>query len=357
MLKKVVQIAFLLIGGTLGLLFLPPLYELIHLSSNPWINNPYVSVAIGAILLFGLSFALAEPFIRLMKLLEDSLLKAPVGDLLFGTLGLIVGLILAFFISFALGDIPFVKDIAPVLLSILFGYVCFQVGFKKRDELLSVFTAKSPKKKDGIDVAQEPQDPGYKLLDTSVIIDGRIADISKTGFIEGILVVPQFVLTELQHIADSSDTLKRTRGRRGLDILKVLQDAPTSNVMITEVDFEDIPEVDLKLVRLAKKMNGQILTNDFNLNKVCDLHKVNVLNINDLANAVKPVVIPGEDMNVVVIKDGKEHNQGVAYLDDGTMIVVEEGKSYIGQAITVVVTSVLQTSAGRMIFAKPKNHK
>lgn len=357
MLKKVVQIAFLLIGGTLGLLFLPPLYELIHLSSNPWINNPYVSVAIGAVLLFGLSFALAEPFIRLMKLLEDSLLKAPVGDLLFGTLGLIVGLILAFFISFALGDIPFIKDIAPVLLSILFGYVCFQVGFKKRDELLSVFTVKSTKKKDGLDVAQEPQDLGYKLLDTSVIIDGRIADISKTGFIEGILVVPQFVLTELQHIADSSDTLKRTRGRRGLDILKVLQDAPTSNVMITEVDFEDIPEVDLKLVRLAKKMNGQILTNDFNLNKVCDLHKVNVLNINDLANAVKPVVIPGEDMNVVVIKDGKEHNQGVAYLDDGTMIVVEEGKSYIGQAITVVVTSVLQTSAGRMIFAKPKNHK
>ncbi|GEK30812.1 putative PIN and TRAM-domain containing protein YacL [Kurthia zopfii] len=357
MLKKVVQIAFLLIGGTLGLLFLPPLYELIHLSSNPWVNNPYVSVAIGAVLLFGLSFALAEPFIRLMKLLEDSLLKAPVGDLLFGTLGLIVGLILAFFISFALGDIPFIKDIAPVLLSILFGYVCFQVGFKKRDELLSVFTAKSTKKKDGLDVAQESQDPGYKLLDTSVIIDGRIADISKTGFIEGTLVVPQFVLTELQHIADSSDTLKRTRGRRGLDILKVLQDAPTSNVLITEVDFEDIPEVDLKLVRLAKKMNGQILTNDFNLNKVCDLHKVHVLNINDLANAVKPVVIPGEDMNVVVIKDGKEHNQGVAYLDDGTMIVVEEGKSYIGQAITVVVTSVLQTSAGRMIFAKPKNHK
>ncbi|VEI05483.1 PIN/TRAM domain-containing protein [Kurthia zopfii] len=357
MLKKVVQIAFLLIGGTLGLLFLPPLYELIHLSSNPWVNNPYVSVAIGAVLLFGLSFALAEPFIRLMKLLEDSLLKAPVGDLLFGTLGLIVGLILAFFISFALGDIPFIKDIAPVLLSILFGYVCFQVGFKKRDELLSVFTAKSTKKKDGLDVAQESQDPGYKLLDTSVIIDGRIADISKTGFIEGTLVVPQFVLTELQHIADSSDTLKRTRGRRGLDILKVLQDAPTSNVLITEVDFEDIPEVDLKLVRLAKKMNGQILTNDFNLNKVCDLHKVHVLNINDLANAVKPVVIPGEDMNVVVIKGGKEHNQGVAYLDDGTMIVVEEGKSYIGQAITVVVTSVLQTSAGRMIFAKPKNHK
>lgn len=161
-------------------------------------------------------------------------------------------------------------------------------------------------------------------------------------------------MTELQHIADSSDTLKRTRGRRGLDILKRLQDERASKVLITEVDFEDVSEVDLKLVRLAKNMSAQILTNDFNLNKVCELHRVQVLNINDLANAVKPVVIPGEDMQVVVIKDGKEHNQGVAYLDDGTMIVVEGGRSYIGQAITVTVTSVLQTSAGRMIFAKPK---
>jgi len=197
----------------------------------------------------------------------------------------------------------------------------------------------------------------YKLLDTSVIIDGRIADISETGFIEGILVVPQFVLTELQHIADSSDTLKRTRGRRGLDILKKLQDERKTKVEITDEDFEDVQEVDLKLVRLAKKMGNDtcIVTNDFNLNKVCELHHVKVLNINDLANAVKPVVIPGEDMQVVVIKDGKEHNQGVAYLDDGTMIVVEGGRSYIGQAITVTVTSVLQTSAGRMIFAKPKD--
>lgn len=197
----------------------------------------------------------------------------------------------------------------------------------------------------------------YKLLDTSVIIDGRIADISSTGFIEGVLVVPQFVLTELQHIADSSDTLKRTRGRRGLDILKKLQDERATTVQISEEDFEDIQEVDLKLVRLAKKMGAQILTNDFNLNKVCELHHVQVLNINDLANAVKPVVIPGEDMQVVVIKDGKEHNQGVAYLDDGTMIVVEGGRSFIGQSITVTVTSVLQTSAGRMIFAKPKDEQ
>ncbi|MGL6031978.1 MAG: PIN/TRAM domain-containing protein [Kurthia gibsonii] len=359
MLKRIVQVAFLFIGGTLGFILLPPLFDVIHLSSNSWINNPYVTVSLGAVLLFILSFVLADPFIRFMKFFEERLLKAPVGDLLFGTIGLIIGLTLAFLVGVALDGLHLavISDIAPILLSIVLGYVFFQVGFKKRDELMFVFTSRSNKKKEADVGAESFNEVGYKLLDTSVIIDGRIADISKTGFIEGILVVPQFVLTELQHIADSSDTLKRTRGRRGLDILKVLQDASNSNVLITEIDFEDVPEVDLKLVRLAKKMGAQILTNDFNLNKVCELHKVSVLNINDLANAVKPVVIPGEEMNVVVIKDGKEHNQGVAYLDDGTMIVVEEGKSYIGQAIVVIVTSVLQTSAGRMIFAKPKNHK
>ncbi|MFN0313106.1 PIN/TRAM domain-containing protein [Kurthia sp. ISK08] len=359
MLKRIVQVAFLFIGGTLGFILLPPLFDVIHLSSNSWINNPYVTVSLGAVLLFILSFVLADPFIRFMKFFEERLLKAPVGDLLFGTIGLIIGLTLAFLVGVALDGLHLavISDIAPILLSIVLGYVFFQVGFKKRDELMSVFTSRSNKKKEADVGAESFNEVGYKLLDTSVIIDGRIADISKTGFIEGILVVPQFVLTELQHIADSSDTLKRTRGRRGLDILKVLQDASNSNVLITEIDFEDVPEVDLKLVRLAKKMGAQILTNDFNLNKVCELHKVSVLNINDLANAVKPVVIPGEEMNVVVIKDGKEHNQGVAYLDDGTMIVVEEGKSYIGKAIVVIVTSVLQTSAGRMIFAKPKNHK
>ncbi|MGX9136482.1 PIN domain-containing protein [Rummeliibacillus sp. JY-2-4R] len=361
MLKRLIQIAFLFIGGTLGLFILPPLYELIHLSSNPWLNNPYTSVGIGALILFGFSFLLSDYFVKFIRWMEEKLLKAPVGDLLFGTLGLIIGLILAYFIGFAIDNIriPVITTILPILLSIVLGYLGFQVGFKKRDELINVFTSgkslsNGSKKKS----VEEPEVPGsmYKLLDTSVIIDGRIADISETGFIEGVLVVPQFVLTELQHIADSSDTLKRTRGRRGLDILRKLQDERASQVLITEVDFEDVQEVDLKLVRLAKKMGGQILTNDFNLNKVCDLHNVMVLNINDLANAVKPVVIPGEEMNVVVIKDGKEHNQGVAYLDDGTMIVVEEGKSYIGQAIVVTVTSVLQTSAGRMIFAKPKQN-
>ena len=357
MLKKVIQVAFLFIGGALGLIFLPPLYELLHLSSIPWLDNPFVSVALGASLLFVLSFLLSDYCVRFVLWMEDLLFKLPVGDLLFGTFGLIVGLIVAYFIGFAVERIqlPLVTEAIPILLfllSIVLGYLGFRIGFQKRDELLSMFTSKGSAQKKKVAV-QDDAAPS-KLLDTSVIIDGRIADISTTGFIEGTLIVPQFVLTELQHIADSSDTLKRTRGRRGLDILKRLQDERKSQVLIVDDDFEDLQEVDLKLVRLAKKRNAQILTNDFNLNKVCDLHHVQVLNINDLANAVKPVVIPGEDMQVVVIKDGKEHNQGVAYLDDGTMIVVEGGRGYIGQAIKVTVTSVLQTSAGRMIFAKPK---
>ncbi|MGE7913340.1 PIN/TRAM domain-containing protein [Lysinibacillus xylanilyticus] len=359
--KKFVQIAFLLIGGALGLVFLPPLYELLHLSSNPWLDNPYVSVALGALLLFTLSFAFSDYFVRLISWMEEVLFKVPVGDLLFGTIGLIIGLIVAYFLGFAIDsiDLPNFTKVLPIILSFVLGYLGFRVGFKKRDELIQLFTLRGNNAKKKSPEGVEPQEVrgSYKLLDTSVIIDGRIADISETGFIEGILVVPQFVLTELQHIADSSDTLKRTRGRRGLDILKKLQDERMTKVEITEEDFEDVQEVDLKLVRLAKKMGNdtQIVTNDFNLNKVCELHHVKVLNINDLANAVKPVVIPGENMQVMVIKDGKEHNQGVAYLDDGTMIVVEGGRSYIGQAITVTVTSVLQTSAGRMIFAKPKD--
>ena len=356
MLKKLIQIAFLFIGGALGLIFLPPLYELINLSSNPWLNNPYISVALGAALLFILSFMLSDYFVRLITWSEERLTKVPAGDLLFGTLGLIVGLSVATLVGLAINrlEIPIVANIAQIILAIILGYLGFRIGFNKRDELVQVFTSRGVTKKKATDVATKQKNERFKLLDTSVIIDGRIADISETGFVEGTLVVPQFVLTELQHIADSSDTLKRTRGRRGLDILKRLQDERASKVLITEVDFEGISEVDLKLVRLAKKMGAQILTNDFNLNKVCELHQVQVLNINDLANAVKPVVIPGEDMQVMVIKDGKEHNQGVAYLDDGTMIVVEGGRSYIGQVIRVTVTSVLQTSAGRMIFAKPR---
>ena len=193
-----------------------------------------------------------------------------------------------------------------------------------------------------------------KVLDTSVIIDGRIYDICQTGFIEGKLVIPSFVLEELRHIADSADSLKRNRGRRGLDILNSIQNELDIEVEIWEEDFHGVAEVDSKLLKLATLLSGQVVTNDYNLNKVAEFQRVPVLNINELANAVKPMLLPGEEMTLLISKIGKEQNQGIGYLDDGTMIVVENGKNYIGDSIDVVVTSVLQTAAGRMIFAKPK---
>lgn len=362
MLKRVVQLSFLLIGGTLGALFLPQLFTLFSSTDTSLINNPFVSALLGALLFFILNIFLTAPVVNFIKWMEERLLGAPILDLLFGTVGLIVGLSVAFLISYWLGsiEIPVISSVLPTVFYVILGYLGFQVGFKQREEFMAALQSAKvagTKKKEVSGVIESTQDVHYKILDTSVIIDGRIADISATGFLEGTLVVPQFVLTELQHIADSSDTLKRTKGRRGLDVLRRLQTDDGPGILITDVDFAEVAEVDLKLVHLAKDMKGLVVTNDFNLNKVADLHGVSVLNINDLANAVKPVVIPGEDMHVVVIKDGKEHNQGVAYLDDGTMIVVEEGKFHIGNAIDVVVTSVLQTSAGRMIFAKPKNGK
>lgn len=359
MLRKIIQVLFLLIGATVGIIFLPHVFELIPIADKPWINNAIVSAVIGAVIFYFLSLLFADSLVRFMKWMEEKLLHAPTPDLLFGTIGMIIGLVVAFLIGFALStiDIPLVATAAPIVLSVVLGYLGFQVGFQKRDEMLTMLTPSKlaiPKK---TEIEAPEEKVAYKLLDTSVIIDGRIADISATGFMEGTFVVPQFVLSELQHIADSSDTLKRTRGRRGLDILKRLQSEREGAIMITEESFEEVAEVDLKLMRAAKKMGGQVVTNDFNLNKVCELHNVPVLNINDLANAVKPVVIPGEDMHVVVIKDGKEPKQGVAYLDDGTMIVIEDAKKYIGDAINVTVTSVLQTSAGRMIFAKPNEGK
>jgi uncharacterized protein YacL len=192
----------------------------------------------------------------------------------------------------------------------------------------------------------------YKILDTSVIIDGRIADVCETGFLDGTLVVPQFVLKELQLVADSSDSLKRNRGRRGLDILQKIQKMAGVHVMISDVDFPDVREVDLKLIELARTLQGKIVTNDFNLNKVAQLRGVDVLNVNELANALKPVVLPGEIMKVFILKEGKEYNQGVAYLDDGTMVVVDNARRMISKTIDIVVTSVLQTTAGKMIFGR-----
>ncbi len=196
----------------------------------------------------------------------------------------------------------------------------------------------------------------YKILDTSVIIDGRILDICETGFLDGILVIPQFVLKELQYISDSSDSMRRNRGRKGLDVLQKIKKSAHVKVIISEIDFEDIREVDIKLIELARQMNAKIITNDFNLNKVAQLRGIDVLNINELANALKPVVLPGEIMKVFILKEGKEPNQGVAYLDDGTMVVVDNAKRQIGKTVDITVTSVLQTTAGKMFFGKYGNN-
>ncbi|GIN42172.1 MULTISPECIES: PIN/TRAM domain-containing protein [Heyndrickxia] len=358
MLKRIVQACFIIIGGTLGIFLLPELLKLVGLSHYVLINNPYATAIFGAIIFYFISFWAVEYVVGFVKWFEDSIVKAPITEILSGSLGLIFGLFVAYLagIPFNKMEIPILNTVIPILLTLLLGYVGFQVGFKKREELMSLFTMSARQKKKNVVESEEEIKPSnsLKLLDTSVIIDGRIADICQTGFLDGIIVIPQFVLEELQHIADSSDALKRNRGRRGLDILKRIQKELPIEVQIYEGDFEDIQEVDSKLIKLAKLTNGIVVTNDFNLNKVCELQSVQVLNINDLANAVKPVVLPGEELNVQLIKDGKEYHQGIAYLDDGTMIVVEEGRNYIGKRIDVLVTSVLQTSAGRMIFAKPK---
>ncbi len=326
---------------------------------------------------------------------EKQLNKMPIHDVIAGAAGLAIGLIIADLLGNAFSRIPVVGNYIPIVFSIVLGTLGIRITIKKRKEITASFasvpktlreilksrenknskenenvektekveteetklnsetaTEETPKPK--VNLIKEKKNPNYKLLDTNVIIDGRISDICKTGFLEGKLLIPVFVLEELQHIADSADSLRRVRGRRGLDVLQKIQDESPLEVEIMNVDFEDIHEVDSKLVRLAQKIGGKIITNDFNLNKVAQLRGVEVLNINDLSNAVKAVVIPGETMKVQVVRDGKEPGQGVAYLDDGTMIVIENGHRYLSRTISVEVTSALQTSAGRMIFAKPR---
>lgn len=266
-----------------------------------------------------------------------------------GVLGMITGLIIAVLLGWGLtyASTWVKQEIAPfiyTLLASILGYLGLVIGSKKSEEFSLPFFGASKPVKSG----------DYRILDTSVIIDGRIADICETGFVEGNLIVPRFVLEELQHIADSSDSMKRSRGRRGLDILNRMQKAGGINIEIVDHDFPKIKGVDGKLVALAKKQGGKIITNDFNLNKVAELQGIKILNVNDLANSLKPVVLPGETMVVKVIKEGKEPGQGVAYLDDGTMVIVDNAVRHQGETIEVTVTSVLQTTAGRMIFSELK---
>ena len=295
---------------------------------------------------------------RIAKRIESDILKIPANEMLPAALGLILGLIVALLVSWVINSIEvlqtaYINTIITVLLYVFFGSLGVNVSRKKSGEDIRPHWLVSSSK-EGRNRGKESSAP--KILDTSVIIDGRVADILKTGFIEGNIVIPEFVLGELQHIADSSDSLKRNRGRRGLDVLNKIQAEYGIDIYNTDGEkaLDEIPEVDVKLLKLAQIMKGMVITNDYNLNKVAAIKGVGVLNINELANSVKPVVLPGEDLEIFLIKEGKEEGQGVAYLDDGTMIVVEDGKRHIGQTIDAVVTSILQTSAGRMIFAKPK---
>jgi uncharacterized protein YacL len=296
-----------------------------------------IAAAVGA--LFGFAVVLFE--IRLKRVSLKRLIGAAFGSVL-GILGAyLISLVLTQALPNSYNTIPFLQ----VMLLALMWYVGLVVGAQKGD-LLNLAAL------GGLFGGEKTTKQSFKILDTSVIIDGRIADIADTGFLDGTLVIPQFVLRELQLVADSADSMKRNRGRRGLDILQRIQKMPHLNVQIVEEDFPNVREVDMKLIELAKLFDCKVVTNDFNLNKVAQLHGVEVLNINELANALKPIVLPGETMRVFILKEGKEYNQGVAYLDDGTMVVVDNAKRMISKTIDIAVTSVLQTTAGKMIFGR-----
>ncbi len=298
----------------------------------PRLHDAVLGVAIGiAVVLFELRLRLVS-------------LKRLIG----AAIGSILGIFGAYLFSLVIHNAVEpgrTRSFLQLIIMLLMAYVGLVVGANKGDLLnLSALG--------GIFGGEKQGKRSYKILDTSVIIDGRIADIAETGFLDGVLTIPQFVLRELQLVADSADSLKRNRGRRGLDILQRIQKISTLQVQIIEDDFPAIRDVDMKLIELAKSLEGKIVTNDFNLNKVAQLQGVEVLNINELANALKPIVLPGETMRVFILKEGKEYNQGVAYLDDGTMVVVDNARKMIGKTIDIAVTSVLQTTAGKMIFGK-----
>lgn len=351
LIKRFIQSFFGIVGIILGFKFGSRLFTLIRFEYIHSEYMPLIGAALGGILLFSATTCLVRYAVTSIRWIEMQLLNTPLIDIFASLVGTVVGLSMAYFLSPAIIHIPVIGVVLQVFISTMLGLLGFRIGLKKREDLVFLFAGKLVDKGKQRNTNKEGT---VKILDTSVIIDGRIADIVKAGFLEGSLVVPSFVLQDLQHIADSSDDLQRKRGRRGLDILNQMRKKNKINVNVLETDFEEAGEMDSKLIRLAKQTKGKIVTNDPNLFKVCELQQVGVLNINDLSHVVKPVVLPGEEIIVQVAKNGKEDNQGVGFLEDGTMIVIEGGKKFIGTCLQVVVTSIMQTAAGRMIFAKPK---
>ena len=354
MLKKIIRVIFTIIGFISGYIISGILLNIFILKEISFLSKPFaiISVRIILTLLFGLILYFVSPriydsIVKVIEYIEKNIQRLTAAELLYGGLGALISLILTSLIGLPLNriDLYGLGPILFVLLNLIFAIIFASIFVEKKDDisnlLVNLRKSNAKEKKSKVSVKNNP-----KVLDTSVIIDGRIFDICQTGFVEGPLVIPSFVLDELRHISDSADSLKRNRGRRGLDILNKIQKELEIETQIWEGDFPEIQEVDSKL--------WKVVTNDFNLNKVAEFQGVPVLNINELANAIKPIVLPGEEMKVIVVKDGKEATQGIGYLDDGTMIVVEGGRRFMGEQIIVIVTSVLQTAAGRMIFAKPK---
>ncbi len=388
MLRRILTAAIAVLLTVIGLILMEKLLPQIsyflgyNIHSTGLLGYSYIHwlFAIVSVLFFGWVGWVITPFLirfllKYSEIVASVLAKAPSADIIVSLIGVLVGLVLANLIGAPFSRLPIVGPYIPIVLSIILALTGAKVASHKSKDILGLFYRSRPQGKDPAAVTEETaQDrqeetvvdadalpvalaASNKLLDTSVIIDGRISDILKTGFLEGNLVIPHFVLDELQRLSDSSDNLKRAKGRRGLDFIHELQEIFPHVVIVNDMEYEMIQDVDSKLIALAKDTGSMIVTNDFNLNKVASIQGIRVLNINDLANAVKPVVIPGEEMTVYLLREGKENGQAVAYLQDGTMIVVEGGRKYIGNKIRIAVTSVLQTSAGRMIFAKvPKNH-
>ena len=378
MFKKLLRIALAIIGALIGYgISIGSKYLLIHSDSSYeayFKSNYQYILAVIISLLFAIMFyrlapLISEQSVKVAGKIEDDLQGVSGNDILAGAIGLIFGLIIAFFITQIFAGITnqYLYVIITLIVYMIMGFIGVVVANKKGKEIISqMFNARrnsdagpnaNPAQATRFSVGGKGRKQSNiipKILDTSVIIDGRIAEIIKTGFLEGPIVIPEFVLVELRHIADSSDSLKRTRGRRGLDILNRIQTDYGIDIYNTESEkgLKEIPEVDVKLLKLAQIMGGKVVTNDFNLNKVARINGVDVLNINELANTLKPVVIPGEKMTVTPVKQGKDSQQSIAYLDDGTMVVLEDGKNYIGKTREITVTSVLQTSAGRMIFGR-----
>ena len=376
--KRFIKMAFAMVGGLIGLSFITvfgqsEIYrDAVVGAGRPWWLNGVLIFAV--IFLFAFIFYIISARVhdrieRAIKTLEQRMSKLQMADIVFGCIGLVVGLVISYFISALFRDyLPAPLAMAmSILLYLTLGALGARLFLKRWHELPMFTEMKRPersigerfaanqleKERSSRDDLRDGKSAVPKLLDSSVLIDGRITDIYKTGLLEGRLIVPQFILEELQRVADAADGLKRKKGRRGLDVVGELQGMDGVDISVGEIDFDADDEVDMKLLKLAKQMGGRVVTSDYNLSRVSELSGVRVLNINELSNALKPTLVSGEELLVMVVKEGKEQNQGVGYLDDGTMIVVENGRSAIGERITVVVTSILQTAAGRMIFAKP----